>query len=106
MAKKEPVLNRQYTAEFKAEAVKLAESIGSNPAAERLGIPQSTMSNWLRQAQRGQLRPPAEAGAGPVRRPPSELEAENSRLRRELAEAKLDNEVLRKATAYFVRQSR
>jgi transposase len=34
------------------------------------------------------------------------LEAENSRLRRELADAKLDVEVLRKATAYFARGSR
>lgn len=42
-------------------------------------------------------------GEAPARRPVSELEAENSRLRRELAEAKLDVEVLRKATAYFAR---
>ena len=37
----------------------------------------------------------------PARRPVSELEAESSRLRRELADAKLDVEILRKATAYF-----
>jgi len=35
-----------------------------------------------------------------------ELEAENSRLHRELADAKLDVEVLRKATAYFAKGSR
>jgi transposase len=34
------------------------------------------------------------------------LEAENSRLRRELADAKLDVEILREATAYFARGSR
>ena len=42
----------------------------------------------------------------PARGPVSELEAENSRLRRELIEAKLDVEILRKATAYFARGSR
>ena len=33
----------------------------------------------------------------------NELEAENSRLRRDLADAKLDVEILRKATAYFAK---
>jgi transposase len=41
-----------------------------------------------------------------VRRPAGELEAEVARLRRELANAKLDNEILRKAAAYFARESR
>jgi transposase-like protein len=30
MSKKTPVLNRQYTREFKVEAVRLAESVGGN----------------------------------------------------------------------------
>jgi transposase-like protein len=41
MGKKELVANRQYTDEFKVEAVKLGESIGGNQAAKRLGIPES-----------------------------------------------------------------
>jgi transposase len=36
----------------------------------------------------------------------TELEAENSRLRKALADAKLDVEILRKATAYFAKVSR
>jgi transposase len=48
----------------------------------------------------------ASPAAQPTRRPVSELEAENSRLRRELADAKLDVEILRKATAYFAKGSR
>ncbi len=40
------------------------------------------------------------------KRPAGELEAENARLRRELANAKLDVDILRKAAAYFVRESR
>jgi hypothetical protein len=42
MGKKELVGNRQYTDEFKVEAVRLGESIGGNQAAKRLGIPESS----------------------------------------------------------------
>lgn len=100
---------RQYTQEFKAEAVRLAASVGGHEAARRLGVPVATLGNWSRRgvaASGGSgaaVLPPTEA---PARRPVSELEAENSRLRRELADAKLDVEVLRKATAYFARGSR
>jgi transposase-like protein len=52
---------------------------------------------------------PAESGASasvPSRPPVSDLEAENSRLRKELASGKLDIEILRQATAYFKRPYR
>lgn len=98
---------RQYTEEFKAEAVRLAASVGGHEAARRLGVPVATVGNWSRRgvnsATTGGTAAP---GDSPARRPVSELEAENSRLRRELAEAKLDVEILRKATAYFARGSR
>ena len=103
MGKKESVPSRQYTYEFKAEAVRLAGSIGGNPAAERLGIPQSTMAHWVRRSKAGTL---SLADASPVKRPLSELELENSRLRRELASAKLDLEIVKKAAAYFAKESR
>jgi len=99
---------RQYTGEFKVEAVRLAASVGGHEAARRLGVPVATVGNWSR---RGVGTPAATSGApvpgeAPARRPVSELEAEHSRLRRELADAKLDVEILRKATAYFARGSR
>jgi transposase-like protein len=37
--------------EFKQEAVKLADLIGGNAAAKRLGIPQSTVTNWCAAAK-------------------------------------------------------
>lgn len=99
---------RQYTQEFKAEAVRLAASVGGHEAARRLGVPVATLGNWSRKGvatagTSGAVVPSVEPA---TRRPVSELEAENSRLRRELADAKLDVEVLRKATAYFARGSR
>jgi transposase len=105
MGKKEAVPNRRYTEEFKAEAVRLGLSIGGNAAAKRLGIPQSTMTNWVRQTREESSAPVAGAAA-PVKRPVSELEAENARLRRELASAKLDLEIVKKAAAYFAKESR
>ena len=100
---------RQYTDEFKVEAIRLAESVGSHEAARRLGVPVATVGNWKRRrTTTGVAAPEATGGAAavPTRRPVSELEAENSRLRRELADAKLDVEILRKATAYFAKGSR
>ena len=42
MGKKESGRNRRYTEEFKVEATRLADPIGGNAAASRLGVPQST----------------------------------------------------------------
>ena len=102
------VPKRQYTEEFKAEAARLAQSVGQHEASRRLGVPIATLGNWIRK-QRQALTLPSEAGNGAAilpRRPVSELDAENSRLRKELASAKLDIEILRKATAYFAKGSR
>ena len=104
MGKKETVPNRRYTEEFKTEAVRLALSMSGNAAAKRLGIPQSTMTNWVRQSR--EVASASVAGAAAVKRPVPELEAENARLRRELASAKLDLEIVKKAAAYFAKESR
>ena len=105
MSKKELVVNRQYTDEFKVEAVRLSESIGGTQAAKRLGIPDSSLWNWIKLSRAGKLRT-AEGGAVPVKRSVAELEAENARLRGELASTKLDLEIVKKAAAYFAKESR
>src|SRR5512139_830130 len=94
MSKKEVVGNRQYTDEFKVEAVRLGESIGGNQAAKRLGIPESSLWNWMRLSRAGKLKA-AEGAATPVKRSVSELEAENARLRKELTSTKLDLEIVK-----------
>lgn len=101
------VTKRQYTDEFKIEAIRLADSVGGHVAARRLGIPVATLGNWSRRRRSAGV-PPSDSQAAlvPARRPVTELEAENSRLRKELADARLDVEILRKATAYFAKGSR
>ena len=105
MGKKDVVLNRQYTDEFKVEAVRLSESIGGSQAAKRLGIPDSSLWNWIRLSRAGKLKW-ADGSATPLKRSVSEVEAENRRLRRELASTKLDLEIVKKAATYFAKESR
>ena len=92
-----------YTPEFRAEAVKLVETEGLSidRAAKRLSVPKSSLSNWVRKAQAGKL---AEVGKG--QRLPSELELELARTRKELAEVKLERDLLKKCAAYFAKESR
>ena len=99
MGKKELGTKREYTQEFKMETVRLAESIGGNAAASRLGVAQSTVTNWVR--RRKGLVPAMPASGVAARRPVSELEAENMRLRRELANAKPDLDSVKKSGGVF-----
>ncbi len=72
-------------------------------------MPVAPLGNWCRDQRRGNADTAAVPTASvPVssRRPVNDLEAEVSRLRKELASAKLDIEILRKATAYFAKGSR
>ena len=99
---KTKVERRLYTGEFQPEAMRLADSVGLNAAADRLGVPRATVGNWARR-RRKVARPLngktmtalASSGAGALKRPAAELQADNARLRRELASLKLDDETLR-----------
>lgn len=94
--------NKQdYTPEFRAEAVKLVLNQGLSlaEAAKRLSIPKGTLTNWVSNAKG------ASVIAAPGARSVLELEAEVRRLRKELAEVRLERDILKKATAYFARES-
>ena len=56
MDKSKQIPKRQYTDEFKVEAVRLSESIGGNQAAKRLGVPDSSIWNWIRLSRAGKLK--------------------------------------------------
>jgi transposase len=86
--------SRRYTMEFKVEAVRLAESVGCSEASRRVGIPESSLFNWLKLKRANKLVANSHSLTA-TPRTPKELEAENDRLRRELASARLDNELLK-----------
>lgn len=92
-----------YTAEFRAEAVKLVETTGMSVgrAAKQLSIPKSSLDSWVRAVRTGKL---GEVGKG--RRVPSELEVDLARTRKELAEVKLERDLLKKFAMYFAKASR
>ena len=46
---------RKYDGEYKVNAVKLAEKIGSKKAADELDIPDNTLYGWVRAAKLGHL---------------------------------------------------
>jgi len=89
----------KYTLEFKLEAVRLVK--GGQAAAvtaKVLGIPNQTLDNWVRLSNKGQLK-----GAGD--KPVSPEQMELARLRAELSRVKMERDILKKATAYFARES-
>ena len=93
-------VRRQYTDDFKAQAVSLADSLGTTGAARKLGISMKSLANWVRAARQGT------AVSSSRRRAASDLEAENSRLRAENATLRMERDILKKATAFFAKESR
>jgi transposase len=86
---------RRYTAEFKAEAVRLMDQRGERTVAEiaqSLGVAENMLHAWKRQVDPGQTN---DRGESP--------EQELHRLRRENAELKRDRDALAKSIAVFVR---
>ena len=89
----------KYTLEFKLEAIRLVKG-GQSAAvtAKVLGIPNQTLGNWVRLSNKGELK-----GAGD--KPVSPEQMELARLRAQLARVTMERDILKKATAYFARES-
>lgn len=94
--------DRKYTAEFRAAAVEQVIVGGRAVAvvARTLEISSKTLFNWVSLARRGEM-PVKRASAKTV----TDIEAELSRLRQENARLKLEKEILKKAAAYFAKES-
>ena len=92
----------RYTKEFREEAVKLVmvEGLSWGEAAGRLSLPASTLGNWVKIARAGKL-----GDVGKNYRPLTEVEMELARVKKENAELKMERDILKKAAAYFARES-
>lgn len=95
--------DRKYTAEFRDSAVKQVMEGGRGMAAvaRSLEMSNKTLANWVYLARRGRAAVKPRKAAQPV----TELEAELTRLRQENARLKVEKEILKKAAAYFARES-
>ena len=93
---------KQFTPEFKREAVQLVES-GSRSASElarELGVRRNQLYKWQREFQaRG-------TGAFPGSGARKERTTEITRLKRELARVMEERDILKKAAAYFAKDVR
>ena len=94
------ISRRRYTDDFKAQAILLAEPLGPAKAALQLDMSVKTLSNWLDASRAGR------ALSAPSRKPVGELESELARLRAENATLKMERDILKKATAFFARESK
>jgi transposase len=92
-----------YTPEYRSEAIKLVleHGLSVSDAATRLSMNQGTLAYWVTQARKGVKSASSIAGS----QSSAELAAENKRLRKELVEARMERDILKKATAYFARAS-
>ena len=92
----------RYTKEFREEAVKLIieEKLSLPEAARRLSLAPSTLSYWLKVHKAGKL-----GEIGKTQRPLTEMEMELARTKKELVEVKMERDILKKAAAYFAKES-
>ena len=92
---------QKFTKEFKEDAIKLVlgQGYSSSEAGRRLGIHSSNISRWIREFRREQ----EDIAEGGVTR--RELEEENRRLRKENKPLEMEREILKKAAAFFAKES-
>ena len=93
---------RSFTREFKVEAVKLVRDRGVSmaQAARDLDIHVNVLRKWVRDHEAD----PQQSFPGNGRMKPEQAEIE--RLRREVVRLKAERDILKKAAAYFARESR
>ena len=92
---------KRYTAEFKREAVRQGQpGVSTAKVAQDLGIHANRLHRWVREFVPNKDGRVANAGAIA-----SALAQENQRLQRELAKVKTERDILKKATAYFAKES-
>jgi transposase len=99
--KKEQLKRRVFTLEFKAEVVrhKKAENLNFAECGRKFDVLPKLVREWERLYEAGQLT----VAAG--RRAVSPEQAEITRLRAELSRAKMEVSILKKAAAYFAKDS-
>ena len=100
LAKKQPHPRRSFTAEFKAEVVELIRQPGNTAGsvARDLNLTETAVRAWAKQADLDQGR----RSDGLT----SEQLSEMAQLRKELREAREERDILKRAVAFFARETR
>lgn len=97
---------RTYSAEFKAEAVKLVKAGNKEVTqiARELEVSRQLLYYWARQSDRRKGKPLSDVFPGHGKRTAEQMELD--RLRRENAQLRESNEILKKAKAFFAKHHR
>lgn len=92
---------RAFTAEFKHEAVRLVRERGLPVAraAQQIDVHENVLRKWVKEFETD----PRQAFPGQGKMKPEQAEIE--RLRREVARLKMERDILKKAAAFFAKES-
>ena len=91
---KKNVDRKNYTGEFKQQAIELAGKIGISETARKLDIPLSNLHRWRAKTNTSSSNPDV-----------LKLQKEIKKLKKELEEEKMIVNMLKKTTAYFSKET-
>ena len=84
---------KRYDENFKIESLKLSDEIGVKKVCEQLNVNYRTLAGWRKQ----RVNKTKEG-----KNTDADIQRENSRLKKEIAELKSANEILKDALGFFV----
>ena len=92
---------RSFTKEYKAEVVGLIRHSGKTVGAvcRDLGLTETAVRRWVQQAE-------VDSGRGPAGALTTEERAELAGLRKRVKTLEMEREILKKATAFFAKESK
>jgi transposase len=92
---------RAFTREYKAEVVELIRKSGKSigAVAKELDLTETAVREWARQAE-------VDGGRGPAGALTTAEREELAQLRRRVKTLEMEREILKKATAFFAKESR
>jgi transposase len=103
---------QRYSEDFRAEALALIRrrDRSYNQLATDLGVNSWTLRDWYKKDEMAKRTKPAKGAAAAPKEETAEqrlsrLERENERLRRENESLRMDREILKKAAAFFAKES-
>jgi transposase len=106
------VMNKTYSEDYRADAVRLVErgDRSIRTVAEDLGINHWTLRDWVRKVEMAKskkksARAPVPPGTETPEQKLARLERDNARLLKENESLRMDREILKKAAAFFAKES-
>ncbi len=92
---------RAYSAEYKAEVVELIRKSGKSigAVARELDLTETAVRRWVQQAE-------IDSGGGPAGALTTAEREEFAQLRKRVKTLEMEREILKKATAFFAKESK